>query len=441
MLLGGGEPGEERHHLEGAAGVRLQVAEGVGGVPDLPLARQEHQHVAGTLVRELADGVHDRLGLVADDDLALVVHVPVVGRARRDQGPVADLDGVRPSGHLDDRGRPSAVVGEVPGEPLRVDGRRRDDQLQVGASRQQSPEVAEQEVDVEAPLVGLVDDDRVVAAELPVALELGEQDAVGHHLDPGVARRAVGEAHLVADLGAELRLQLRGQALGDRAGGDPSRLGVPDQAPATALSAAQLEADLRQLRGLPRAGLAGHDHDLVIPDRRGDVVAPAADRQLGREGDVHNDGDCLPPDGADPTEFRQHDTRRAPHSQVPVRQTTPRTHRSHRFGTGSRPHCRRMTPFQRSRRLQAGLAALSVLSSPRRRRRARPDDPPPRTRGSPVTRAARRAHGTSTTPRSSDDGGPARASRRTRTGPDERAEQPGHAAQHARTPQATTSGS
>ncbi len=217
-------------------------------------------------------------------------------RARGDQGPVADLDGVHPSGHLDDRGLPSAVVGEVPGEPLGVDGRRRDDQLQVGASRQQSPEVAEQEVDVEAPLVGLVDDDRVVAAELPVALELGEQDAVGHHLDPGVARRAIGEAHLVADLGAELRLQLRGQALGDRAGGDPSRLGVPDQAPATALSAAQLEADLRQLRGLPRAGLAGHDHDLVIPDRGGDVVAPAADRQLGREGDVHNDGDCLPPD-------------------------------------------------------------------------------------------------------------------------------------------------
>ena len=377
MLLGGGEPGEERHHLEGAAGVRLQVAEGVGGVPDLPLARQEHQHVTGTLVRELADGVHDRLGLVADDDLALVVHVPVVGRARRDQGSVADLDGVHPSGDLDDRGRTSTVVGEVPGEPLRVDGRRRDDQLQVGASRQQSPEVAEQEVDVEAPLVGLVDDDRVVAAELPVALELGEQDAVGHHLDPGVARRAIGEAHLVADLGAELRLQLRGQALGDRAGGDPSRLGVPDQSPATALSAAQLEADLRQLRGLPRAGLAGHDHDLVIPDRRRDVVAPAADRQLGREGDVHNDEDCLPPDGADPTEFRQQrQPARASQSGSGQANDTADPRQAqvrHRNRTQCRPH----DPPSAQQAAPGRTGGTQRGGSPGRRRRARPDHPPP----------------------------------------------------------------
>ena len=359
VLLGGGEPGEERHDLEGATRVRLQVAEGVGGVPDLPLAREEHQHVPGALVRELADGVHDRLGLVADDDLALVVHVPVVGRARRDQGSVADLDGVHPSGDLDDRGRPSAVVGEVPGEPLRVDGRRRDDQLQVGAPRQQSSEIAEQEVDVEAPLVGLVDDDRVVASELAVALKLGEQDAVGHHLDPGVARRAIGEAHLVADLGAELRLQLRRQALGDRAGGDPSRLRVPDQSPATALSAAELEADLRQLRGLPRAGLAGDDHDLVIPDRRGDVVAPAADRQLGREGDVHNVGNSPSRSGPPPTEFCLVRGRRSGSGQANDTADPRGSQARHSNPT----HRGRMTPFQRSRRLQAGLAGLGVLST------------------------------------------------------------------------------
>ena len=45
----------------------------------------------------------------------------------------------------------------------RVDGGAGDDQLEVGPLRQQLPEVAEQEVDVEAPLVRLVDDDRVVA--------------------------------------------------------------------------------------------------------------------------------------------------------------------------------------------------------------------------------------------------------------------------------------
>ena len=53
-----------------------------------------------------------------------------------------------------------------------------------GRLREQLLEVAEDEVDVQAALVCLVDDQRVVAAQHPVALDLGEQDAVGHHLAP-----------------------------------------------------------------------------------------------------------------------------------------------------------------------------------------------------------------------------------------------------------------
>ena len=41
-------------------------------------------------------------------------------------------------------------------------------------------------------------------------------------------------------------------------------------------AAAQLEAQLRQLRALARAGLAGDDHDLVVADRGEQVVAPLA---------------------------------------------------------------------------------------------------------------------------------------------------------------------
>ena len=157
-----------------------------------------------------------------------------------------------------------------------------------GSSRR---EVAEQEVDVEAPLVGLVDDDRVVLAQVPVALELGEQDAVGHQLDPALPRGAVGEAHLVADQVAELGAELLGDPLGDRAGRDPARLGVPDQPAAVAAGAApELEADLGQLGGLPGAGLAGDDDDLVVADRGGDVVAALADREVGRVGDVQRAG-------------------------------------------------------------------------------------------------------------------------------------------------------
>ena len=48
---------------------------------------------------------------------------------------------------------------------------------------------------------------------------------------------------------------------------------------------AELEADLRQLGGLARAGLARDDDDLVVADGGRDVVTPLADRQLGRIGD------------------------------------------------------------------------------------------------------------------------------------------------------------
>ena len=87
----------------------------------------------------------------------------------------------------------------------------------------------------------------------------------------------VGEADLPADGLAERGVQLLGDALGDRAGGDPAGLGVPDHA---ADAPAQLQADLRDLRGLAGAGLTGDDHDLVVADRRQDVVLLLADRQL-----------------------------------------------------------------------------------------------------------------------------------------------------------------
>ena len=282
VLVGRAEAGVERDDLEPVA---LERVERVGGVADLALAGQEDQHVARALGRQLAHGVDDRLGLVALDRLAVLVVL-----RQLEQGAVADLDGIRTTRHLD-HGRV-----EVRGEAVDVDRRAGDDHLEVGPARQQALEVAEQEVDVEAALVGLVDDDRVVLAEVAVALQLGEQDAVGHQLDPAGLRRAVGEADLVADDVAELGAELLGDPLGHRARGDPARLGVADQLAALgrAEPAAELEADLRQLGGLPRPGLAGHDHDLVVADGRSDVVAACGDRELGGIGDLHNGGHSRP---------------------------------------------------------------------------------------------------------------------------------------------------
>jgi hypothetical protein len=49
--------------------------------------------------------------------------------------------------------------------------------------------------------------------------------------------------------------------------------------------AAELQADLRQLGGLPGAGLAGDDHDLGVPDGGQDLVLVLADRQRRRVAD------------------------------------------------------------------------------------------------------------------------------------------------------------
>jgi len=98
--------------------------------------------------------------------------------------------------------------------------------------------------------------------------------AVGDEPHERALPRAVVEPHRVADRAAELDAELLGDPHRDRARGDPPRLRVRDRA------AAELEADLRQLRRLPGAGLARDDHDLVVADRRQQVLAACADGKL-----------------------------------------------------------------------------------------------------------------------------------------------------------------
>ena len=70
---------------------------------------------------------------------------------------VPELDGVDPARHLYYRG-----VVEMGREPLGIDRRRGDYHPQVRPRRQEPLKVTEDEIDVEAALVSLVDDDRVV---------------------------------------------------------------------------------------------------------------------------------------------------------------------------------------------------------------------------------------------------------------------------------------
>ncbi len=275
VLLGLRQAREQRQDLRRrptALRAGQMLAQVVRRFADFAFAGQEDEDVAAfagapELVHRVGDGV------VEVEVLALFIRPPAL------------LHRKQPARDLDHRRRAESRC-EVVRKPVGVDGGRGDDDLQVGPPRQDLAQVAEQEVDIQAALVRLVDDQRVVGAQQRVVLRLGQQDAVGHELDRCAGLQPVLEAHLVADHVAQRRLQLVGDALGHAAGGDAPRLRVSDEAvPAGAAAAPELEHDLRQLRGLARTGLAADDDHRVFTDGARDIVAPGRDRQRFGVGD------------------------------------------------------------------------------------------------------------------------------------------------------------
>ena len=303
------------------------IEEGRLRVADVALAGQKDQHVAVALRAQLVHRVADRrlhvdvLAHAVAQRRQLVVRVLQdqlhraglgdvggldgldrlvrlrgrgLGRVRRGrrraEGTVANLHWVRAARHLDNRRRLDQATragralprAEMARETIRIDRRRRDDDLQVRARGQQARHVAQDEVDVQAAFVGLVDDERVVAAQHRIRLDLRQQDAVRHQLDEGRGADLVRETHLVAHhlagFAAHGLAQLVGDAIRDRARREPARLSVSDHA---CDAAAQLHADLGQLRRLTRAGLARHDDHLVVADGARDLTPALAHRQVG----------------------------------------------------------------------------------------------------------------------------------------------------------------
>ena len=291
LLVSGRQTGIEGHDLgagqqqigpaaaalpPACAATRHGTLQVLGRLADLALAGQEHQHVAGLLVPQLAHG-----GLDGRRQVGLVVLVFGLHVFRR---PIADLDRIQAPGDLDDGCGPSGFT-EVLGKAGGVDGGRGDDELEVIATRaiDELLEVAQQEVDVETALVRLVDDEGVVGREQAVTLAFGQQDAIGHQLDAGARRDLLVEAYLVADIGAQRRAHFFGNAGGDAAGSNAARLGMADEpAPAGAIVAhapAGLQAELGQLGGLARPGLAGDDDHAVVADGFDDTRPVLGDGQ------------------------------------------------------------------------------------------------------------------------------------------------------------------
>ena len=261
--------------------MRQVSAQMVGCFADFALAGQEDEDVA-RLARITPKLVH----AIGDGLVQTIV-------ARFLERPPALLHRKHAARDGDDRRRPLGG-GEVLGKAFRIDSGRGDDDFEVRPARQDLAQVAQQEIDVQAALMGLVDDDRVVGFQQRIGLRFRQQDAVGHQLDRGVAAQPVLEPDLVAHHFAERGLQFIGDALGDGGRSDTARLGVADQAALARrrieLASAERQGDLRQLRGLAGAGFTGDDDDLVLAQRGGDLVAARGNRKRFGKGDAKRQG-------------------------------------------------------------------------------------------------------------------------------------------------------
>ena len=113
-------------------------------------------------------------------------------------------------------------------EPLCIDRRAGDDQTQFWTPVNQLGKISHEHIDLNRSLVGFVDDNAIVSFQESIALDLGQEDPVGHEFHERGVLRAVLEADLVADDLAELGIELFGEPVGDRPCSQPARLCVTD---------------------------------------------------------------------------------------------------------------------------------------------------------------------------------------------------------------------
>ena len=224
-------------------------------VADIALAGQKHQDVARAFAPELAHTVLD-----CQRQVGVLFRRAITHRDR-----------IAAPFHVDHR-----RAAEKPREAIRVDRGGGHDHFQIRTLVEKLLEIAEQEIDVERALVGLVDNDGFVAVEKPVAGRLRQQNAVGHQLDLGGLAQLLFEAGLEPHEFAERRLQFVGDPLADAARRQPTRLRVADQ---STRAEPRLHENLGQLRGLAGTGFAADDDHLVFMQRLRDLVGAFGDRQ------------------------------------------------------------------------------------------------------------------------------------------------------------------
>ena len=159
------------------------AAQAPGGIADIALRGEKHQHIPRLAVHAIAHLAHRARHLFGRVLVSARLAGQILGAHR-----------VAAPGDLDDR-----RVVEVAGKTLHIDRRAGDDDFQIRTPRAQAFEVTEDEIDIETALVRFVDNQRVVLAQLAIALQLAQQDAVGHDLNGCRRAHRLVKANLIAD--------------------------------------------------------------------------------------------------------------------------------------------------------------------------------------------------------------------------------------------------
>ena len=215
---------------------------------DIPFCWQKDQGVARPVVLvEIEHSLHAVIDIV----------IRFCGQGVVVDGRITDLNRVGPAGNGEDRG-----MVKMPGKDRGIDGGAGDNQFEIGPFRQQVLEKSKEKIDIQAPLMGLVNDNHPVFAEQRIVSGLRQQHPVGHEFDPGISAGLVVKADLVANQSAisAVFFQLLADPFRHRDGGHPTRLGATDEFFPCRI---QLQAELRELGGLSRTGITGNNDGLV----------------------------------------------------------------------------------------------------------------------------------------------------------------------------------
>ncbi len=221
LLFANRQPSIERQNLRLAAhriARQRPAAKSFRRLMDIALGRHEDQNVTAIDGRHFFNGRQHRF-------LQVELVAVFVGHRR----PPANVNRIRSPRNLNHRCGPIGR-SEVRAKPRRVDRRRRDNQLQIPPLRQQTFEISDQKIDIQRPLVGFVQNDRVVLVQICVALRFGQQNPIGHQFDIGLWRKRLGKPNLEPHVTPQWRGQFLGNPRRNASSSDSPRLRMTDEA-------------------------------------------------------------------------------------------------------------------------------------------------------------------------------------------------------------------